>query len=421
MFKIISVSCLLVFSIHSLQAQQYELLPHLLSSKPISKSNDGFMFGFFSDNEYHTIVIDCNEKKSQLMADVPLLIIPAADSFFYAMNVLKIDSNFQDNIYYEYDSTNKQLLEVDKYLYPKWSGNFNEMKDQVDSFINVKWDYDSYAEFYQNEYSYFQLVSPQFIIENQSYEQFTGGAHPGWSQQTKGFMNYQLQSGEMFDSDLNDNDQSDFQKVFYSIIDTNLNSLQRYLYFKGIAGFWDDNFDETNDTIQFDVRKYDDEEIGDQNELDIYIPDVDYIDFLLYHEDGQMKYAAQAFAFADYASSGDYQFTVIKEMGPVPDAVIPNNSPGFNLVDVTAIVPSVYDFYLSPNKNMLVLICKSDIPNSQIVKIVNMENGKLILSFTINTLEEPIMGEWLNESQLKYLNTEVKNSSINYKRTLILN
>ena len=411
---------MILFSAVSNQAQVISGLTSLQKQKPISSGNQNFLLGFFDAGSYHTISIISNSKKASINADLPFLILPQSDSFLIAVQTHVRDSFAVED--YRYDDTLQHYTsEVDITNQPYFTYNWNLASAFCDTFSKRNFTQSYLTDYYFNLDMNIELAVPPFIIFNEAMDMFTGGAHPNWGQDDFGLMlnslgeNHSKPDQQEF-IPLPRN--SDFTDLFDQWIDTGMYSLQRYLYFKGKAGFYEDYHDEF-DTSTFRIHDYDGKELGDADSNDMYIPDVDNLNFLIYHEGGQYGAKVQAFADAPYVSSGDYSFTVEKDLGVLPESMIANNQIDYSFASVDKLIPNLYDFYLSPDRTLIVLVCKSEVPNQEEIKVASMLNGKVLLDFNVNTNSDVVLSAWIGTQQQLLLEKHLKNYGLNFVNSII--
>lgn len=418
----ITCTVLLMVALSNVQAQIISGLSALFPDSKTKSADQHLLIGLF-DNQYHTMGIDVSSSKATMFADVPFLIVPNKDSLLFAFECNRQDTFSQPDFRYYDTDTNATVIESDENMSVVFKKNINDIVAIHKQFPTEKITEDYSTDFYSWLYQQIYFVAPPFLLMNEAFDAYTGGAHPNHGSSNYGLMLQNILTTDslpqMDETTPVDYGHMNYSEVFSAWLDSNLYEVQRYLYFKGIAGFWDDSFREEDDTTTFRLSDYDGREIGDEGDNDFYIPNIEDLNYLVYHAAGQYKIMVQAFAFADYASSGDYQFTVSKDLGALSNSIVADNDSIVSLAALSKCVAAVYDFYLSNDKTTIVLLCHTATPNSSEIKIANTQSGKLLLDVMLNTSFEPIMITWISNEAYNNLQPQLKNCELNFTESLM--
>jgi hypothetical protein len=390
--RIFLTSMLMLLLIKS-PAQQKE--PNYTLLKPyFNKSHSQTLIvGLSSDSLYASTVFysDASKPSETKTLSFPFLVLPNNDSIYF----IHQRTNSSNNKFYEKYGTDS--IEIDFYRYYSLPVLFKSMKDaysqaaydaahqepqaSIESSINF-WD--------ETQVVIIEHIIPGYIQFGTYYEGYTGGAHPNrynhnMVQPISDFIRNSTNEEGYYE-------QAEPNTLFIDVLKpSNLDSVKRVLFFKGIADCFDDKY--FDDTCVFDINTYAGKSIEDVYQDANHIVDVNSINAILKRKPGYYEVYAEAYADASYAESGDYQFTAGCTIGRLPKKFYPYTNHTLSIDIIRSIDPSVIDYYSAEDGSGMLLLRKvTDILQLRWV----YDEGKSFRDVSVPANMSIIQVQWIN-------------------------
>lgn len=395
---------ILLFAIlsYNVLAQQKEVNYTFLKPYFSKNHSQSFTIGLSNDSLYSSVWLYSTENKPMDVQHklFPFLILEHADSLFYIHQRTVSYNESLEEVYeegdttrinfYQYQSTPVILRTIKEAMAQSaYDARNQEPPPPITDDMN-HWDV---TQINQIEY-----ILPHHIQVSAMYDGYMGGAHPN---------HFTERSVKTIDNFLyvQQHPEEDIQPTetatsFINVLrPMNLDSVKRVLYFKGVAGCFDDMFDET--PCKFNLNDYAGKSINDVPDAD-HTVNTDYVNALLERKPGYFDVLAEAYAEAHYAESGDYQFTASCRVGVLPLSFFPFTNPTLDIDLIRRVDPNVQDYYMAADASGLLLL-RSINGTSQLRWIY--DEGKKITDISLPENTRIIQLQWfsapVNEQLLK--------------------
>jgi hypothetical protein len=381
--------------------------------KPIKKS-EAILLGIDTGAKYRSLLIQFENGKVDILADVPYLASPQKDGFYYInqyqLNWHKAKEEGATDLRMEgRDTVAWSFSRSDFFI----SRNFQTLSDSITKekekagIRNESIACTNCREYYEQEVNRLSYVIPGFISIEERSEKYAGAAHPHTT--TKAFTatftdlpNIQTSTASSFANSAVCCDQNSFKSLFSP---KHWEIVQRTLYFKGIDEQFIDRNRDNEVTRKFDLTKFDGRAIGKSTspyQIQTAAPD-----FVLTHERGQVHLKVRAHTTASYTESGDDQLTTEYDAGPLQKPFIRYNAFPLDFSALQSRYAGLVDAYVSPYHNVVMLVLNGEPGSIQpTLALVDVTTGKLI--FTREITGSIIMAEWAADTSIEQWQQQLK-------------
>src|SRR5688572_2876249 len=341
-------------------------------------------------NGYRTLLLRYQNGMVSLVHDLPYLATPQADRFYFIgeknekwgefENVQYEETGYEERIYTDFDNAFPIIKTSAAALLAALKKPGKNGEDEIPECPDCE---EEVRYYFESNGSFITYVIPGFATTNSWGENYTGGAH-----------------GNRYNHDVTVNfpvllNEKNLRKELpLSFSSAKLDTIKRTLYFRGISGIFIDGGYEDQRKEPFILSDYNKYKIGEAPGN--YQINPEERDYVLFHQDGVVKLNIQAHADADYASSGDYNLTTEYEAGPMQIPGFKNSLP-FRFSDLVNTDSTIFDCFLSPKQNILVLTRKVYKAGKQTVDenalaVLDVRTGKTLYrqKLPLNV----VMAEW---------------------------
>ena len=359
-------------------------------------TKEALLIGVVENGKYKTYYVEYADGKAERTLNIPALAVPQKDGFWYFQSASQqIVEYATDEAFTSEDGSLEMVKTIYKNNHIYFNQDLNKVKDSVKSHLSkikkgkvVK----ETKEFNDYSKTMISFASGGYITFHEEGNGYTGGAH-GYNYENDFSLNFEnlkkmkaLPSYGKWSCEMLNNqykNQMFFEKNYSK---KELDIIKKTLYFKGIEGRFVDRQDQSEKEELFDLSKYKNEKIGDQDSP-LHVVDVSQMDFIMQHRNGSTKFSVQADASASYAESGDYTLTTeYLDEKPISNKIIPFNESPISFEAIKAIDSEIVDIYMSPKHNVL-FIKKADA-----LTAIEVSTGKQLIELPISG--NVVMIEW---------------------------